>query len=262
MAFFRGDYELALEAFESVLEKDRECMLAWKCKADTLMKLNRCDEALECYDRALEIDPTQAKIWYSRARTLEKLGSLKEALESLDKALKVDPELDFGISARALLLRKLEVKGIGENEREGWMMRKALRSDYASNQPIREESVEDRLASIERVIDRMLSPTRMLRQTVRLDKDDKKIVLACFHKARSVPQISSLTGIPIATCHAKVAKLEANSIIKRVRTIMVLKPVKKRITLFRTNIKQVNLLVDQGHLKLGIRFKRTMRTAP
>ena len=52
-----GNLPRALDCWKSMTDKEPESWMAWFCRADSLAKLARYDEATACYERALEMQP-------------------------------------------------------------------------------------------------------------------------------------------------------------------------------------------------------------
>ncbi len=64
---------------------------AWGVLADSLIRLERVDEAREAIDRALAIEPESVSMLCIRAQVEMLAGNLASALEVLDAALAIDP---------------------------------------------------------------------------------------------------------------------------------------------------------------------------
>ena len=54
-----GNLPRALDCWKSMTDKEPESWMAWFCRADSLAKLARYDEATACYEKALEMQPKQ-----------------------------------------------------------------------------------------------------------------------------------------------------------------------------------------------------------
>ena len=52
-----GNLPRALDCWKSMTDKEPESWMAWFCRADSLAKLARYDEATACYEKALEMQP-------------------------------------------------------------------------------------------------------------------------------------------------------------------------------------------------------------
>ena len=65
------------------------------------------NNALKQFNNAVREDPLNEEIYYCKANTLDKLGRLEEALEDLDKAMKLKPQYEEALYAKGLILSKL-----------------------------------------------------------------------------------------------------------------------------------------------------------
>ncbi|MDD1727909.1 MAG: tetratricopeptide repeat protein [Methanospirillum sp.] len=82
-----GDYNLALNMFNEIIEKDPANARALHHKANVLDLMGKYTDALSCYNSALECDPYNAEIWYNKGMTLRKTGSHEEGLEHIRKGI-------------------------------------------------------------------------------------------------------------------------------------------------------------------------------
>ncbi len=86
----QGQVDKALADFNSLLEKDESNLLARLAIADTLLKMDKVDEAMKHVDRVIEEKPNvialklRAQLWTVKER-------LDKALEDVDQALKMSP---------------------------------------------------------------------------------------------------------------------------------------------------------------------------
>ena len=88
--YYKGQYELALKAFDKAIEMKPDFAEAWYNKGVTLAKLGRYDEALKAYDKAIEIKSDYAKAWYNKARMHSLKGNKENALKNLSRAIELD----------------------------------------------------------------------------------------------------------------------------------------------------------------------------
>lgn len=82
-----GDYQLALNLFNQVIESDPSNARALHHKANVLDLMGNHSEAIKCYDSALECDPFNAELWYNKGMTLRKLGQHEEGIEHIRKGI-------------------------------------------------------------------------------------------------------------------------------------------------------------------------------
>jgi len=63
----------------------------WNNKGNSLLSLNRDEEALACYEKALQINPRDALSWSNKANALLSLGRPADAIVCSAKALEINP---------------------------------------------------------------------------------------------------------------------------------------------------------------------------
>ena len=90
--YYKGQYKLALKAFEKAIEIKPDYADAWNNKGAALYKLDRPDEALKAFEKAIEIKPDYADAWYNKGITLCKLDRQDEALKAFEKAIEIKPD--------------------------------------------------------------------------------------------------------------------------------------------------------------------------
>ena len=107
-AFIKGDYEVALDYYNKSIAADPKYAPAWYEKGNTLIRLNRTEEAISAYDSAAAIESNIPEIWESRGEALMTLGRYAEARDSFDKALQIAPGFGKAKENRNLTLEKLK----------------------------------------------------------------------------------------------------------------------------------------------------------
>lgn len=145
--FQRRVYSAALKSFDCAISLQPNWIDAWRCRAETLTKLRRyqeakaaCDRitwlhspditdesgkqwfeqgnhhamsgefaaAADWYDRVINLQANQCIVWANRGAVLAELGRYKAALESLDNALEIDSTLDLVWIKRGVVLVNLK----------------------------------------------------------------------------------------------------------------------------------------------------------
>ncbi|MEK7753637.1 MAG: tetratricopeptide repeat protein [Acidobacteriota bacterium] len=97
-----------LALIELALSVDAGLALAWRIKADILIRLRRFREALDCYERIAADD---AVGWSNKGDALRRCGRLEEALGYYERSLALDTWL-----ARARLGRAVALDELGRRE--------------------------------------------------------------------------------------------------------------------------------------------------
>jgi tetratricopeptide (TPR) repeat protein len=76
---YKGDYARASELFSRAITGSPCSARAYACKADSLEKMGKLDEAVGTYEKALAYDPLDAECWFNKGVVLKKLGRHEEA---------------------------------------------------------------------------------------------------------------------------------------------------------------------------------------
>ncbi len=71
---------------ESKEKEDPKFLLGWVDKGSVLAKQERHKEAIACFDTAIKIDPEDSQVFFCKANSLKKLGRNEEAEQCFDKA--------------------------------------------------------------------------------------------------------------------------------------------------------------------------------
>lgn len=82
-----GDYQLALNLYNQVIENDPANARALHQKANVLDLMGNYSDAIRCYDSALDCDPQNAETWYNKGMTLRKTGQHEEGLDHIRKGI-------------------------------------------------------------------------------------------------------------------------------------------------------------------------------
>ncbi len=82
-----NEYELALKAYDNVIELKPDYAVAWYNRGFILGKLGRHEEALKAFDKAIELKPDDAEAWYNKACVYSLKGDKEKALKHLSKAI-------------------------------------------------------------------------------------------------------------------------------------------------------------------------------
>ena len=109
-----GDPAAALEAFQAMVRIDRKDPQAYGLLAQTLVRLERWDEAREHFELALKLDDRNADIHFTYAELLQRLGRTDDAVRHFEKALELFPTF---AAARVSLAHALKQKGRTEEAR-------------------------------------------------------------------------------------------------------------------------------------------------
>jgi len=111
-----GDFDLAFQVVNDMLDIDPENSQFWNSKGVILSKMDRPDDALLSFDRSLEMDPEDPRTWYSKGCVLMDEGEHRLALACLYKSLDLDPAME---KARERFLRCLDEWVKGRDAEEG-----------------------------------------------------------------------------------------------------------------------------------------------
>ena len=101
-------YDDALAAYNRAVELRPEYAEAWNGKGDTLLALKRYEEARNAYDKAIQFQPDYGEAWIGRGNALNSLQQYKEAINSFDKALEIKPDSLAAWNSRGNVQIKLQ----------------------------------------------------------------------------------------------------------------------------------------------------------
>ncbi len=83
------------------------------------------------------------------------------------------------------------------------------------------------------------------------DETSAKILAATYHRPMSAIELSQKYDIPIAACYRRIHLLESLGVLRAVKRILT--PKGKRITIYRSNLKNAYIFFEDGQLK--VRFQ-------
>lgn len=95
----RHEYPQALTMVRSVLEVDKDNVVAMASLANVLMRMNERDEALEVFKKMIQIDPQRDTPYLGAARVLRETGRFAEAEEHARAVIRIQPENPEGYTA-------------------------------------------------------------------------------------------------------------------------------------------------------------------
>jgi tetratricopeptide (TPR) repeat protein/NAD-dependent SIR2 family protein deacetylase len=108
-----GDLDKALETSQNMIRQDPSNFIGYHSKGNSLIYLNRLEDALANYNQALSLTkrPGQiADILISRSNALLITGKWREALSDAEKALQIGTESKAVIINKCIALKKLDRK--------------------------------------------------------------------------------------------------------------------------------------------------------
>ncbi|MFQ6127579.1 MAG: tetratricopeptide repeat protein [Thermoplasmata archaeon] len=245
-----GEYDIALAYYDNVLELDWNEYSAWKGKGEILSIMGRNEEATECFERALRLNPRDETIWHDEGKALHAEGKKPEALVALKKAVNLKPEFAEAWHEAGMILRALGrtcaahkalqeafklyfLRIIGSHDKEGDSREKESEAE------VFEMGAQENL------------PDAKGRQ-ISVDREDQKILVSLWNRAKTVSQISKQLGIPIAECYRRVKNLRNTGLLTQLRYTNILDPEKKTIDLYKLDSKEGTILAHKGKLMLEI----------
>lgn len=104
--FEDGDYDRALQEYETALEQDPDAPYLARAKARTLMQMGRNDEALAWFNRAVDIQPFFGGTYANRGILYDRMGQYELAIADYERALELDEEIGEGPNWLTRFLRK------------------------------------------------------------------------------------------------------------------------------------------------------------
>ncbi|WP_287128148.1 tetratricopeptide repeat protein [Candidatus Cyanaurora vandensis] len=85
-------YEEAISSYDQAIKYKPDKHEAWNNRGIALDKLGRYEEAISSYDQAIKYKPDLHEAWYNRGNALDELGRYEEAISSYDQAIKYKPD--------------------------------------------------------------------------------------------------------------------------------------------------------------------------
>ncbi len=108
-AMARGDHELALDAFDSLVERAPEFAEAWNKRATVLYIMGRLDESVNDIRQTLSLEPRHFGALSGLSLIYDAVEQPEAAIRSLEAALEINPHL-YGSGDRIRQLRE-KLKG-------------------------------------------------------------------------------------------------------------------------------------------------------
>jgi Flp pilus assembly protein TadD len=107
-----GHHDEALAEIEIALVQSHDsCAVTWNNKGNTLIFLNRNEEAVVALRKAIRIDPKHVLSWYNLGIALQRLGRSAESVSALERAIELQPgypDARFNLSMAQLSLGDYE----------------------------------------------------------------------------------------------------------------------------------------------------------
>lgn len=142
--FADGHYQQALQAYDEALAENPEHLPALRGRAETLIMLDREEEAIAIYNRLIAMEPNNAGHYANRGIAYDHEGEHKKALADYQKSLSLDPEIGNG---------------------PGWLTR------FLRNQPDRPPGIADRARYLSEQF--ALPPSERLLQVPEIDQSQR-----------------------------------------------------------------------------------------
>ncbi|SHN19488.1 tetratricopeptide repeat protein [Gracilibacillus kekensis] len=92
LAYKSERYEIAIQAWEKLLEEELEYPSVYLYLANAYEEEGLAKEAIEAAMKGVEMDPFNKEIWFTAARLALKAGEAEKAFEYADKAISLDGE--------------------------------------------------------------------------------------------------------------------------------------------------------------------------
>jgi len=98
-------YSDVIDVYNKILEIEPKDILALERKAETLLRINKLQEALdEGYNKILEIEESNFNVLEKKASILRKLKKYDESIEAYKKTLEIEPENTENLNDMGLAL--------------------------------------------------------------------------------------------------------------------------------------------------------------
>jgi hypothetical protein len=90
------------------IQKNPTNVYAWTAKANSLIRLERYNEALPILDEAISINPKFVKSWFNKSWALSELKRYEDALVAIDKAIQLEPYVQWWQNGRKLIMNAIQ----------------------------------------------------------------------------------------------------------------------------------------------------------
>ena len=94
--FEDGQYQQALQEYNSALQEQPGHIHALRGKARSLMELEQYDQALDVFNTAIAQQPDFGGTYANRGILFDRMGKYQQAIEDYDRALSLEPKLAEG----------------------------------------------------------------------------------------------------------------------------------------------------------------------
>ena len=177
-AYTEGNYELAIEKFQTALEKNYENSEeseVYNAIGISYRELDKLTESISAHQKAVELDPNYHEAWVNLGIAYRQSGDLEKAEECYQKAIKIDPNYaNLHISIGALYVVK------GESEKAIMALEKAIKLD--SQSPIAYGNISYAYA----MLNRFEEADNSLQQAIALGYENAGIVKAEIEELKAI----------------------------------------------------------------------------
>src|SRR3982075_878249 len=101
------NFTAAEQCLTRAAHADPQMADVWALRGNTLIALERLDDALASFDHALKAKPDFLGVLYNRAKLLRDMGRNDEALAGYDQVLAIDPNFREALNNRGNILMTL-----------------------------------------------------------------------------------------------------------------------------------------------------------
>lgn len=122
ISYSEGQYEAALEAYNSSIEQDPYNSVVWNKLGMTQAQLGQYLGAVASFDRALRLDPYFGKAWVNKGDALTSLGNRQDAIDAYNRAIAINPN-----DLHALVNKGVNSQELGKQEEAQKVFTEAIR---------------------------------------------------------------------------------------------------------------------------------------
>jgi tetratricopeptide (TPR) repeat protein len=105
--FSEGQYQQALESYNTSVTLDPYNPIAWNKFGETQSQLGDYRGALHSYSEAVRIDPYFGNAWVNQGDALQQTGKTQDALTSYNRAISINPNDMHAFINKGLLLKSM-----------------------------------------------------------------------------------------------------------------------------------------------------------
>ena len=100
-------YEEAISCYDKIIRLDPQDLKAWSNKGFALINLEEYEEAISCYNQVIRFNSKDYNAWFNRGNSLANLRKYEEAISCYDRVIKINPDEVSGMETQRHGVKKI-----------------------------------------------------------------------------------------------------------------------------------------------------------